>query len=143
MCSGGCIAWNMFEPRPLLPDTVIKTNRGDIMSRSKTLTRRTALTGIGAAALAGVSIRPARAADAVTLRLNWILSGAFSLFYNGRDKGFFRDEGIELTIGEGQGSGRTVQAVAAGSDMFGLADGGSIILGGSKGAGVRAVMGIM
>ena len=113
------------------------------MSRSKTLTRRTALTGIGAAALAGASIRPACAADAVTLRLNWILNGAFSLFYNGRDKGFFRDEGIELTIGEGQGSGRTVQAVAAGSDMFGLADGGSIILGGSKGAGVRAVMGIM
>jgi NitT/TauT family transport system substrate-binding protein len=101
------------------------------------------LQGIGGAALAGVAVRPARAADAVTLRLNWILSGIFSLFYDGRDKGFFRDEGIDLTIGEGQGSGRTVQSVAAGGDMFGLADGGSIILGASKGAGVRAVMGIM
>jgi NitT/TauT family transport system substrate-binding protein len=107
------------------------------------LTRRTAMLGLGGAALATVASRPARAADAVTLRLNWVLSGVFSLFYNGRDKGFFRDEGIELTIGEGQGSGRTVQSVAAGSDMFGLADGGSIILAASKGASVRAVMGIM
>ncbi len=106
-------------------------------------TRRSALLGLGSAALAAAAILPARAADTVSLRLNWILNGVFSLFYNGRDKGFFRDEGITLTIGEGQGSGRTVQSVAAGSDMFGLADGGSIILGGSKGAGVRAVMGIM
>jgi NitT/TauT family transport system substrate-binding protein len=107
-----------------------------------TLRRRTALgalAGLGAAAI----IRPAHAMDAVTLRLNWILSGIFSLFYYGKDMGFFRDEGIELTIGEGQGSGRTVQSVAAGSDTFGLADGGSIILGGSKGAAIKAVMGVM
>jgi NitT/TauT family transport system substrate-binding protein len=106
-------------------------------------TRRHALMGAGGAALSAAFIRPARAADKVTLRLNWILNGVFSLFYNGRDKGFYRDEGIDLTIGEGQGSGLTVQSVAAGGDMFGLADGGSIILGASKGANVRAIMGIM
>jgi NitT/TauT family transport system substrate-binding protein len=111
-------------------------------TRPTPLRRRTALgalAGLGAAAI----IRPARAMDAVSLRLNWILNGIFSVFYYGKDMGFYRDEGIELTIGEGQGSGRTVQSVAAGSDMFGLADGGSIILGASKGAAVKAVMGVM
>lgn len=104
--------------------------------------RRTALAGAAALASAAI-IGPARAAEPVTLRFNWVLSGLFSAFYDGRDKGYYRDEGIDLTLGEGQGSGRTVQSVAAGSDMFGLADGGSIILGASKGAAVRAVIGIM
>ncbi|AMJ61557.1 sulfonate ABC transporter substrate-binding protein [Bosea sp. PAMC 26642] len=99
--------------------------------------------GLGAAALASPSIVRAAPLERVSLRLNWVLSGLFSAFYNGRDKGFFSEEGIELTIGEGKGSGVTVQAVAAGGDTFGLADGGSIILGATKGAAVKAVMGIM
>ena len=39
-----------------------------------------------------------------------------------RSKGFYKDEGIDLTINEGRGSANTVQVVAAGSDTFGLAD---------------------
>ena len=49
------------------------------------------------------------------------------------ERGYYRDEGIDLTIGEGQGSVRAVQTVGAKGDMFGLADGGSVIAGVSKG----------
>jgi NitT/TauT family transport system substrate-binding protein len=85
----------------------------------------------------------AHADDAVTFRLNWLIYGFHTPFYLGVEKGFYKQNGIDLTIGEGRGSGVAVQAVASGSDTFGLADGGSIIADAAKGAPARAVMGIM
>lgn len=86
---------------------------------------------------------PAAAQDRVTLRLNWLLYGFHSPFHLGVERGYYREAGIDLTIGEGQGSARAVQLVAAGSDTFGLSDGASIINGVARGAPVQAVMGIM
>jgi len=86
---------------------------------------------------------PAAAQDRVTLRLNWLLYGFHSPFYLGVERGYYREAGIDLTIGEGQGSARAVQLVAAGSDTFGLSDGASIINGVTRGAPVQAVMGVM
>ena len=85
----------------------------------------------------------AMAEDKASFRLNWLIYGFHTPFYLGVEKGFYHAQGIDLTIGEGQGSGRAVQIVAAGSDTFGLADGASIINGATKGAPVVAVMGIM
>ncbi len=96
------------------------------------------------AAITGLlGLTPAKAADAVSLRLNWLLSGVHSIFYYGIEKGFYKEAGIDLTIGEGQGSARTVQVVATGGDTFGLVDSGSIIAGAVRGAPVKAVLGIM
>ena len=99
------------------------------------------------AAIAAVTgllgLTPAKAADAVSLRLNWLLSGVHSIFYYGIEKGYYKEAGIDLTIGEGQGSARTVQVVATGGDTFGLVDSGSIIAGAVRGAPVKAVLGIM
>ena len=86
---------------------------------------------------------PAAAQDRVSLRLNWLLYGFHMPFHLGVERGFYREEGIDLTIGEGQGSARAVQLVAAGSDTFGLSDGSSIINGAVRGAPVQAVMGVM
>jgi NitT/TauT family transport system substrate-binding protein len=85
----------------------------------------------------------ASADDHVTFRLNWLAYGFHAPFYFGAAKGIYHQHGIDIEIGEGQGSGRAVQAVAAGSDMFGLADGTAIISGAAHGAPVQAVMGIM
>lgn len=86
---------------------------------------------------------PAMAQEKASLRLNWLLYGFHSFFQLGVDKGFYKEEGIDLTIGEGQGSGRAIQIVGGKSDTFGLSDGGSVIAGAAKGAPVQAVMGIM
>ena len=64
----------------------------------------------------------APAQDAVTFRLNWYMGGLHVPFYYGKERGFYKEEGIDLTINEGRGSANTVQVVAAGSDTFGLAD---------------------
>jgi NitT/TauT family transport system substrate-binding protein len=85
---------------------------------------------------------PALAQDKVTLRLNWILYGFHTPFYLGVERGYYKEEGIDLTIGEGQGSVRAVQTVGAKGDMFGLADGGSVVAGVSRGAPVRSVVAI-
>ena len=85
----------------------------------------------------------AQAQEKASLRLNWLYYGFHSFFPLGVDKGFYKEEGIELTIGEGQGSGRAVQIVGAKSDTFGLSDGASVIAGVTKGAPIVAVMGVM
>ena len=95
----------------------------------------------GCALLAAAA--PAAAQEKATLRLNWLLYGFHTPFHLGLERGYYKAEGIDLEIGEGQGSGRAVQIVAAKGDTFGLSDGASIINGVTKGAPIKAVMGIM
>lgn len=85
----------------------------------------------------------AQAQDNVSLRLNWYLGGLHVPFYFGVDKGFYKQEGINLTINEGRGSANTVQVVGAGTDTFGLADSSSIINLISKGGEIKSVMNIL
>ena len=86
---------------------------------------------------------PAAPADKASLRLNFLLSGVHTIFFLGKAAGAYSAEGIDLDIGEGQGSVRTVQTVATGGDTFGLADGGSVIAGATRSAPVVSVMGIL
>jgi NitT/TauT family transport system substrate-binding protein len=97
----------------------------------------------GALAVLAVSSSAALALDAVSFRLNWYLGGLHVPFYYGKERGFYKDEGIDLTINEGRGSVNTVQVVAAGSDTFGLADSSSVIAAASKGAEIKSVMSLL
>jgi NitT/TauT family transport system substrate-binding protein len=81
----------------------------------------------------------AGAADKASLRLNWYLGGLHAPFYLGVDRGYYRDEGIDLTINEGRGSAAAVQIVGAKSDTFGMSDAGSLMLAAAKGVPVRSV----
>lgn len=60
--------------------------------------------------------------DKVTLRLNFYAYGEHAPFAYGFRKGFYENEGIDLQILEGNGSGPVVQAIGAGNDRFGYAD---------------------
>ncbi len=95
------------------------------------------------AALPFIAGDAARAQDAVSLRLNWYLGGLHVPFYYGVEKGFYKAEGIDLTINEGRGSANTVQVVAAGTDTFGLADSSSVINLISKGGEIKSVMNVL
>jgi len=98
-----------------------------------------------AAAMAASSIlaSTALAADAVTLRLNWYLSGWMAPFYHAHQKGYFEEAGIDLTILEGRGSGPTVQIIGTKSDAFGFADIATMMLAASKGVKVKSVSAIL
>jgi NitT/TauT family transport system substrate-binding protein len=77
--------------------------------------------------------------DKVVLMLNWYNYGEHAPLYLGLARGYYADEGIDLEIQEGRGSGTTIQAVAAGSATFGYADLGTTIKAAAKGAPVKAV----
>lgn len=96
-----------------------------------------------AAVMAATWVIPAQAQEAVSLRLNWYLGGLHVPFYYGKDRGFFKAEGLDLTINEGRGSVNTVQVVAAGSDTFGMSDSSSVISLVAKGADVKSVMSLL
>src|SRR5436305_6628549 len=103
--------------------------------------RRTVLHAITAAALAAGLAAPACAQgkDKVVLMLNWYVYSEHAPFFLGKERGYFDQEGIDLEIQEGRGSGVTVQAVAAGTATFGYADIPTMIKAASKGAPVTAV----
>jgi NitT/TauT family transport system substrate-binding protein len=101
------------------------------------------VTRLAAALLACAAAASVHAQEAVSLRLNWYLGGLHVPFYFGKEMGYFKQEGIELTINEGRGSANTVQVVAAGSDTFGMADSSSLITTASKGADVKSVMSLL
>ena len=71
------------------------------------------VSGLLAAVL--LAAAPARAEDKVQFRLNWILYGFHTPFYLGLERGYYRDEGIDLTIGEGQGYADAPSGPAAGN----------------------------
>lgn len=96
---------------------------------------RTLLTALCALLLAG----PAAAADKVVLMLNWYVYGEHAPFYYGKEKGFYRAQGIDLDIQEGRGSGITAQAVAAKTAQFGYIDVPTMMRAAVKGAPLVAV----
>ncbi|WP_454857745.1 ABC transporter substrate-binding protein [Promicromonospora soli] len=75
----------------------------------------------------------------VTLTLNWVPYGEHAPFYYGVEQGIFEDEGIDLTIQPGNGSGSTVQQVAQRNTEFGWADTPPLANGISSGMPVRSV----
>ena len=83
--------------------------------------------GAGGGATTGGAAEPAASAEPVeltevTVTLNWVPYGEHAPFYYGLQEGFFEEEGIDLTVQPGNGSGNTVQQVAQGNTDFGWAD---------------------
>lgn len=74
----------------------------------------------------------------VLLTLNWVPYGEHAPLYYGLEEGIYEDEGINLTIREGGGSGNTVQAVAGEHTDFGWADTPALLNGISEGMEVKS-----
>ncbi len=88
------------------------------------ITRRTALAGMAASLAA-----PAIAQTPTNLRftLDWRFEGPSALFVNGVDKGFFRDEGLNVTVDVGNGSRESIPRVASNTYDLGFGDVNSLI----------------
>jgi NitT/TauT family transport system substrate-binding protein len=75
---------------------------------------------------------PAGAADDVSVALDWIVNGTHAGFFAALDKGWYRDEGLNVTLGRGFGSGDTVKRVGTKNVMFGVNDTGAMVAGRSR-----------
>ncbi len=94
--------------------------------------------------LAGL-VRPASAQtlEPATLRLDWLASGYHAPFFLALERGYYRDQGIDLQILDGKGSTTTIQVVASGSETFGAANLTTMALGVAKGMPLVAVAGLI
>lgn len=75
----------------------------------------------------------------VSLRLDWILGDYETPTVVAKADGYYAQAGLATTIGEGKGSGSTIELVANGKATFGLADAATTALFISKGAPVKVL----
>ena len=72
-------------------------------------------------------VASANAADKVRFQTDWLPSGEHAMYYGGWQKGIFAEEGIDITITRGYGSGDTLTKLAGGAFDFGVADAASVL----------------
>jgi NitT/TauT family transport system substrate-binding protein len=88
--------------------------------------RREFLTSAAAALSAGATIRPSATFAAsgsprsVSVRFNWTMKGEFTPFVVAREKGFYRDAGIDEQLNPGTSGTQAATSVAVGHDDFGF-----------------------
>lgn len=84
---------------------------------------------LGALALLA-ALPPASAARATDLAFitDFGFNGRHSYFYVALDRGYYKAEGLDVTILRGQGSADAIKKVAAGTAQIGFADAGSLVL---------------
>jgi len=85
------------------------------------LPRRAALIGAGALPLAAPSLARAQATR-LRLTLDWAFQSPNAFALVAREKGYFREAGIDVQIDRGQGSGAVPPALIGGSHDMGYAD---------------------
>jgi NitT/TauT family transport system substrate-binding protein len=81
----------------------------------------------------------AKAADDVRLRLNWMYYGSHAGFAFGKDKGYYKDAGINLDIRSGNGSGSAHRLVANNDSTFAYGSCASMLNLAAKGAPLISV----
>jgi len=85
----------------------------------------------------------ASAQEKVSFRLDFRLSGPHIPFYWAAEKGYYKDEGLEVTIKEGAGSQQTINLINGREDDIGLADFYILANAASRGMPVKAVFGLV
>lgn len=90
--------------------------------------------------LVGLLMSPARAADSVSVQLDWVVRGNHAMFFVAKARGYFAQNGIEVTaIRKGTGSGDALRLVANGNAEFGFADLPTLVVGRAQGLPVLAL----
>lgn len=81
--------------------------------------------------------------EKVTYRFTFVLVGSYAPLFLALDKGYFDEEGISIEFFEGRGTGRNIQLVGAGTEMFADADYGTVAKAIAEGVPIKAVFGHM
>lgn len=84
---------------------------------------------------------PAAAQDRALFQMDWIPTGEHAAWYAGAARGFWREQGIDISLTRGFGSGDTINKVGAGAATFGVADIGPVMAARARGqVPVTAIM---
>jgi NitT/TauT family transport system substrate-binding protein len=92
------------------------------------------------AASAALFAQSAQAEDDVTIQLDWVVRGDHAIFFVARDKGYFKENGINVTaIRKGTGTPDALRLVANGNADFGFGDLPTLAVSRSQGLPVVAL----
>lgn len=85
----------------------------------------------------------ARAADLqkVSVRMDWVVSAYHAPYYAGVNQGFFKEQGLDVTVQPGNGSANVAQAIGHGNGEFASVDGGTMMQLVANGLPVKCVLG--
>jgi len=97
--------------------------------------------GVPASISAGVPAT-ARPIESVSLRFDFLARGYHVIFLAAKERGYYAEQGLDLTVAEGQGSGPTLQVVTNGSETFGMVDAGVVARGVEAGADVQMILAV-
>jgi NitT/TauT family transport system substrate-binding protein len=81
----------------------------------------------------------AQAPDKFQFRLNWTLYGEHAPFFVAQDKGFYKDEGLDVEILEGSGSTTVAQLVSNMTNPVAYVDAATMMRGVGAGMPIKAV----
>lgn len=97
------------------------------------------LAGLVAATAALIGLAPAAAADKIQLQLNWFHLADHSPIYLAMKKGYYKDEGLDLTVLRGSGSADSAKKIDLGQSDVGISDAPTVLTAISKGANLTMV----
>lgn len=86
------------------------------------LSRRGAVAALAAAAIARPGLALAQGMPRVRLLMDWAFQAPNAFALVAREKGFFREAGVEVAVERGSGSGRVPPQLAGGAADLGFAD---------------------
>src|SRR6516164_3858234 len=109
------------------------------MFGSNTCTAPLAALLLLAQALASTSMAQDKPAAKVVLSLDFIPLGRHAPWYAALAEGYFRDEGLDVSIIPSQGTAQTIQAVESGTANIAVVDVPSVILARANGSRLRMV----
>lgn len=112
------------------------------LARRRTmLSSAAALAALGLAGCGSAQSAPGGAAkepQSLSLRLSWIKNVEFAGFFVAQERGFYKDEGINLTINGTAQNLPEIQAVATRADVIGLSGSTSLLKARAQGIPVKA-----
>jgi NitT/TauT family transport system substrate-binding protein len=91
--------------------------------------------------VSGTSAASAEDLQKVSVRMDWVVSAYHAPFYAGVKNGFFKEQGLDVTVQPGNGSANVAQAIGHGNGEFASVDGGTMMQLVAKGLPVKCVMG--
>jgi NitT/TauT family transport system substrate-binding protein len=113
------------------------------MSRSdRLLFPVTSALAVALSVACGIADAAAQTAQKVSMRLDWVISGYHAPYFVGIKNGYYKDEGLDVTIEPGNGSANVAQAIGNGNGEFATVDGGAMMQLVAKGLPVKSVMGL-
>src|SRR6056297_729626 len=80
-----------------------------------------------------------QAAEQVSVRLKWFNQAQFAGFYVAKEKGFYEDAGLDVSIQPGGSDFPAIQMVAGGDEQFGVTSADQILTARSKGVPIVAL----